>query len=170
MCLIAAITDSRSGKIPNALTYPVLLLSPPAHFALALARGETLRDAFGQVALSLLGLLACGLVPFLLWRRGGMGGGDVKLFAALGALTLPRFGFEAQMYVLTVAAILAPMKLIYRGHFLRTLGNLLGQLANVFRKREQRRPLDPELVSFFRLGPCFALGFALQTLLHWRAP
>ena len=170
VCLLAAVTDFRSGRIPNWLTYPVLVLSPPTHLALALGRGMKLEAALGQAGFSLLGLVACGFVPLLLWRKGAMGGGDVKLFAALGALTLPRFGFEARLYVLVVASVLAPLKLIYRGHMLRTLSNLFEQLGNVFRKREQRKPLDPELVAWFRLGPCFAVGFALQTLLHWRAP
>ncbi len=170
LCLVAAATDLRSGSIPNRLTYPALVLAPPAHLLLALRYGAAWPDALAQAGLSLVGLVVCGLVPFFLWRKGAMGGGDVKLFAALGALALPRVGFEAEMYVLIVAAMMAPIELVYRGHLLRTLRNLGSQLGQTFRKQEHKQALDPALVSWFRLGPCFAIGFALQVLLHWRSP
>jgi prepilin peptidase CpaA len=115
-------------------------------------------------------MLLCGLVPLVMWRKGAIGGGDVKLFAALGALTLPRFGFEAELYVFVVAAFLGPMELIYRGKMLQVLGNIGAQFANLFRKKENRRPLDPALTGWFRLGPCFAIGFAVQVLFHCRSP
>lgn len=169
-CLAAAVTDLRYGRIPNALTYPLLLGSPLLHLGLALARGLGLTEALLQASFSLLGALACGAIPFVLWRKRAMGGGDVKLFAGLGGLMLPRLGFEAQLYVFLVASLLAPVKLAYDGKLLSSLGNMLSQLWNVFRAKEARRPLAPQMVSWFRLGPCFALGFLVQVLMHWRAP
>jgi len=77
LTLLAAICDARGGKIPNRLTLPTLLLAPLAH---GLTAGP------GASGASLLGALLAGLPPLLVFMRGGMGGGDVKLFAALGAL------------------------------------------------------------------------------------
>src|SRR5687768_17004583 len=115
VCLVAAITDVKTGKIPNQLTLPVLVLAPPGHVALALHGGAAFGDALWQGLLSVGGLLLCALVPLLMWRFNAIGGGDVKLFAAIGALALPSFGFEAQLYVLVAAALLAPIKLVYEG-------------------------------------------------------
>lgn len=170
VCCAAAVLDFRTGRIPNALTYPVLVLAPVAHVALAVQRGAPWREALLAGGASVLGLVLCALVPLYLWKKGAMGGGDVKLFAALGALALPRVGFEAEMYVFIVAALMAPVELVYRGTLFRTLANVGAQLVNPFRARERRRALDPALTSWFRLGPCFAIGFAVQVLVHWRSP
>ena len=76
----AAATDARSGLIPNWITLPPLLAALVLHFV---------TQGAGGLALSLAGALVCGLVPYLLFRQGTMGGGDVKLLAALGALGGP---------------------------------------------------------------------------------
>lgn len=170
LCLAAAITDWRTGQIPNALTYPVLALSPFAHVLLSLHRGNPFKAALVEGGLSVVGMLLCGAVPLYMWRNNAIGGGDVKLFAALGALCLPRFGFEAEVYVFVAASLIAPAHLIYRGRLTRAFLNACAQVANAFRAKGNRTPLDPALASWFRLGPCFAIGFAVQVLLHWRAP
>lgn len=168
VCLVAAVTDLRTGRIPNALTLPALALAPPAHVAWSLLHGAPISAALWLGASSLGGLALCAIVPLVMWRLNTIGGGDVKLFAALGALALPSIGFEAEVYVLLAACLLAPVQLIYRGTLLRAAGNIGSQLANVFRNRAQRKALDPAQVSWFRLGPCFALGFAVELVLHGR--
>src|SRR4051812_12097721 len=95
--LIAAVTDARSARIPNWLTYPLLVLGP-------------ILSLFGRagwlpsLVLSLLGIFACALVPTLLFARNAMGGGDVKLLAALGGLLGPYAGIEVQFYSFCVVA------------------------------------------------------------------
>lgn len=80
--LLLALIDARTGLLPDALTLPLLC----AGLMLAWAGlGPTLQDA--AIAAGTAYLLLCGLnVGFRLWRgRAGLGGGDVKLVAALGA-------------------------------------------------------------------------------------
>jgi prepilin peptidase CpaA len=170
VCVVAAVADLWTGKIPNRLTYPVLAGAPVAHFAVGLYRGLPLADAAWQGLLSVLGIAACGVVPWFMWRKNAIGGGDLKLFAALGGLLLPDFGFETELYVLVVAALVAPLKLAYQGTLLRAVANFFAQLVNPLRPVAKRAPLDPAMASWFRLGPCFAVGSALQMLMHWRAP
>lgn len=74
---VAAATDLRSGRIPNAVTYPVLMLGPLWH--------GTMNGTPGLLG-ALFGMAAAGLGPWLSHRRGAMGGGDVKLFSGLGGL------------------------------------------------------------------------------------
>lgn len=106
MCGFAAVTDTRHGLIPNWLTFPVILGAPLVH---AWTSGpEALLGSF-------LSLLACGAVPYLLFRRGAMGGGDVKLFAALGALGGARFGLQVEVSALALACVWSFGVLAYRG-------------------------------------------------------
>jgi prepilin peptidase CpaA len=168
-CVLAAIIDLWRGTIPNALTYPLLVASPLLHFGLAWASSQSWGTAAGAAGLSLAGLALCSAVPLFMWRKGAIGGGDVKLFAAIGALFGPTVGFEAQLYVLLLAALIAPVKLAYDGALWRTIGNMGLLLLNALRSKQARTPVEPVLVSWFRLGPCFALGCGLELVLHWGA-
>src|ERR1039457_5162423 len=93
---IAAWTDWRTGNIPNWLTFGTLALAPVAHIAVSFAHHATFSDELASGGYSLLGGLACGFLPLLLYRRGGIGGGGVQLFAAIGALLRTMVGVEAE--------------------------------------------------------------------------
>ena len=73
----AAITDVRSSKIPNLITFPLLLIGLVAHSYL---------NGLEGLLFSLKGLtIGLGsLILFYVW--GGMGAGDVKLMGAIGAI------------------------------------------------------------------------------------
>jgi Flp pilus assembly protein protease CpaA len=166
----AAVIDLRRGSIPNWFTGALLVVSPLLHAGLSLAHSQSIGDALRAAALSLLGIPACGAVPLLMWRHKALGGGDVKLLAGLGALLLPGFGFEAELYVFLVAALLTPAQLAYRGVLFSALGNACTQVINVFRRRADRRPLGPALTTWVKLGPYVAAGVAVEALLRWRSP
>src|SRR5262245_30441442 len=85
---VAAVTDFRRGEIPNWLTLPPLAVAPAAYGILHGPWG-----ALGAIAAATV----AGLVPYLLFRRGAAGGGDVKLFAALGATAGLSIGIEAEL-------------------------------------------------------------------------
>jgi prepilin peptidase CpaA len=74
--LLGAWFDVTSARIPNRLTYPAILA------ALVLRSG-----ALGWRGLreGLIGMVLCGGAFFLLFVIHAMGGGDVKLMAAVGA-------------------------------------------------------------------------------------
>lgn len=77
VCLICAVTDMRNGKIYNAVTYPSIAFGI-AYNALSADRGIVISSVAGCMM---------GIVPFgLAAARGLIGGGDVKLFAAIGAI------------------------------------------------------------------------------------
>jgi prepilin peptidase CpaA len=101
----AAVTDARSGRIPNVLTVPLVVLVPPLRLAL---------EGAGGLAAAVVGVVACGLVPLLLFLRGAMGGGDVKLLAAIGAVLGWRAGLEVQMAGYLVAAIAVLLRPVSR--------------------------------------------------------
>ena len=74
--LLGAWFDVTSARIPNRLTYPAILTALVLRFGLLGWRG--LREGLG-------GMLLCGGAFFLLFIVHAMGGGDVKLMAAVGA-------------------------------------------------------------------------------------
>lgn len=140
----AALTDSRTGLIPNWLTLPSLALAPLAQL---FAVGP------GACGGALLGALACALVPLVLFGLAAIGGGDVKLFAALGALCGARLGLEVQLLGYVLASSWALCALAYRGTLSATLARALSLLLRPLR----RAPAALTELSAVRLGvPIFA--------------
>ncbi len=80
--LVASYTDIARGIVPNWLTLPSVVLALVYWTVVGFAAGKP-----DQGLLAFGGLFA-GLVPFMvLVLMGGLGGGDMKLMAAVGAWT-----------------------------------------------------------------------------------
>ena len=166
---IAAWTDWRKGIIPNWLSLGTLVVAPIIHAGFGYQQLGP-RGALLGVIYSLLGALACGAVPMLLYMVGGGRGGDVKLFAAIGALMRTTAGIEVVFYAFLVATVLAQAKLAYEGKLLKTLGNTAFLVINPFLPKSKRRPLSHESMTWMRLGPSIFVGTILAVFLHWRLP
>lgn len=163
----AAVFDWRKGEIPNWLTLPALAVAPFLHLARYRVSGETTETAFYEAAYSLGGAALCAVVPLLLFRQSAMGGGDVKLLVALGAILQPVLGVEAQMYGFFAGAILAPARLAYEGKLLSTVKNAFAIGSNFFLPKTRQKSVDAAALSWFRLGPAIFFGVVLTAYLHW---
>lgn len=111
----AAVIDVFTQKIPNWLTLP------------SMAVGLCLNCwFFGSTGLfsSAQGLLVGFGLLFLVYRLGGMGGGDVKLLAAVGAFVGPRMVFYSFIWMALVGGVLAILLIAYKKAFGQTLQNL----------------------------------------------
>lgn len=168
LAAVAAWFDWRTGHIPNWVTLPPLVAAPIAHFAVTFAASRPLSVAAQAAGFSVLGALVCVIVPYVLWKAGGMGGGDVKLLAALGAILRPTVGIEAEFYAILAAAILAGGRLAWEGKLLRVLGNTLTLVINPFLPAKKKRTIAPEMLTWTRFGPAIFVGSAITALLHWR--
>jgi prepilin peptidase CpaA len=95
LLLWAAIVDLRERRIPNWLTFTLMLGG---------LMTSLLPYASSQVSFtsSSLGLLVGFAIPFILFAMGALGGGDVKLLAGVGAWIGPSHVF----YVFLVAAVI----------------------------------------------------------------
>jgi prepilin peptidase CpaA len=164
---VAAAFDWRRGEIPNWLTYGAFLLAPLLHGARALAGGAPGDIAVMEGAHALLGALLCSVVPWILHRAGALGGGDLKLFACLGALLHPLVGFEAQTYGFAVLVVVAPLKLAIEGKLLATLKGALLLGRNLVAPRASQRPVDHAAFHSFRLGPAVFVGVLLAVKANW---
>lgn len=164
---IAGWLDWRRGEIPNWLTYGAIGLGPILHVSRFIAAHEPMEAALMQGAYSFAGILVCLLVPLFLYRQGALGGGDLKLIAAIGALLQTMNGIEAEMYGFFAAALLAPAKLAYEGTLLSALKNAFTLFTNFFVPESKKRPVEQSALSWFRLGPALFVGVALTAYLHW---
>jgi len=148
----AAATDIRSGRIPNWLTLPLM--------ATALAAHAILRGAWGATE-SLAGVLLCAGIPWIVFRTSGgraIGGGDVKLFGALGALLGPMAGLEIELGALALLLLVALVRLAFAGHLLKVLMSTLRLVKAPFFKRASNTL--PVALTEMRLGPAIAVAVA----------
>jgi prepilin peptidase CpaA len=94
---LAAVIDLKTRHIHDGLTLGALLLGVVARVALGAVRAG-LHGVWVGGLIALGGVILCAVVPFLLCRYAGMGGGDLKLLAAVGALCGPVWGMQAEFY------------------------------------------------------------------------
>jgi prepilin peptidase CpaA len=162
---IAAIVDYRTGQIPNWLTLGGIVAGVVGHLAQGWV-SEGARAGLVEAGFAVGGLVFCSLAPAVLYVKGGMGGGDLKLYAAIGALCQPMLGIEAQMYSLVIAAIVAPARLAYEGKLFRVLGRSLTLLVNPLRPAVRRHEVPVEALTWFRLGPAIFGGTLVTLVIH----
>jgi prepilin peptidase CpaA len=163
---IAALIDYRTGHIPNWLTLGALASGVVLQVSQgALSSGW--QGAGAGLVTSLAGILVCSIVPLIMYRVAGMGGGDLKLLAAIGALCGPSIGLQAQLYSFIAVLLYAPARMAYQGKLLRTLKTSLVLLVNPLLPKARRSVVPPELMTSLRFGPAVAAGVVATALAHW---
>lgn len=160
---IAAYTDLRWGLIPNALTLGGALAGALGQLAYGWQLGGW-RAGLSALGASLAGGVLCALAPLVLFAKGGMGGGDVKLFAALGVCCQPLLGIEVQLYAFVLAASFVPLQLLRQGRLRELLVRAGHALLQPLLPRARRRALAPAAAHWLRLGPAIFGGTVLALL------
>ncbi len=155
----AAITDLRTGHIPNAITLPLLALGPALAAFEAHGRGASPVHA---VLLAGGGVLVCGFVPYVLFRLGGMFGGDVKLLAGVGAVLGPMLGLEAELDAFVAATIFALGRMAFHGQLFAVLGRSARLALRAVSKATE--PVPQELMTVMRFGPAVFVGVLVAVL------
>jgi len=113
LTFIACWTDLRKMEIPNVLTVPFALAGLVYH-------GST--QGWDGLGSSVSGLL-CGMAPLLvLYLLRGIGGGDVKWFAAYGAWTGVAQALALAVWSILFAGGIAALLLLMRAPGLRKIG------------------------------------------------
>ena len=151
---LAAVIDLRTRRIPNALTGALAVIG----IGIAAAK-------LGPVGLG-GALLGCALgLAFMLPGHlfGATGAGDVKLFAAAGALLGPAATVQAFFATAIVGGVLAIVVAIRRRRLRHTIGataRLVSEGAGAAAAIEA-----PEADNRFAYAPAIALGVVIATLL-----
>jgi prepilin peptidase CpaA len=127
MLAIAFMTDVTKQKIPNLLCLVGFLLGIGL---------QAVFSGFAGVGYALFGSLL-GFVPLLvLYVIRAVGAGDVKLFAAIGALTSAEFVLQSIIYSLIYAALIGCIILCWRREWrVRGSGAFILLLRFVFCKQ-----------------------------------
>jgi prepilin peptidase CpaA len=113
--ITACATDLHSRRIPNLLTFGAALLAIVFHGAIGGLDGLTIAALGWVVGVALF-------LPFFL--LGGMGGGDVKLLAALGAWLGPGDAVWLAVYASLAGGVLAVTVSLARGYLTTALLNV----------------------------------------------
>jgi prepilin peptidase CpaA len=166
---LAAISDLRTGLIPNRLVAGGGLLLVSLQTALALVAGEAPRIP-GILLGSLLGAVACLLVPLAIYLARGLGGGDLKLLVVCGAGLGPVIGLEAQLYAFGLGCVFAVGRALHAGMLWRTLRGSTSLLANGMVPSRLRREVDPSVMEPIRFAPWIFAGVATAVAMHWQQP
>ncbi|MGA2034758.1 MAG: A24 family peptidase [Thermoguttaceae bacterium] len=168
---VAVVTDVRGRKIYNWTTYPGMLL------ALGLAAGQSLMEGpmnldrqqcqrlvgAPPLSQSAVGLLACGFVMLVCLVLFGVGGGDVKLMAMLGAFLGPSQGIEALLWTFVLGGCAGLILLVWRVGAGRFLLRLFRQVMWTLRLRSWN-PLSEEERAQLRM-PLFLAPSALAAVI-----
>lgn len=121
LLLLASFFDIKYKKIPNFLTLPVMLWG---------VLSSTIINGFKGFQFSIFGLLfgiGIFIIPFALYL---IGGGDVKLMGAVGALMGWKFSLSAVLYSGIAGGIIAIIVTFFDKNFLKLLKKFIFYIFN----------------------------------------
>jgi prepilin peptidase CpaA len=149
LLVLCAYWDVRYRRIPNWATLPGV--------ALGLGLNGMLLGWQGM-KVSGLGLLVGFGSLVVLFVLGWMGGGDVKLMAAVGALKGYPFIVSALFYSLIVGDVIGIAMLIWNRKKLRTFTSLFFVIGSRLTKLIPKQNIDPEQTQKLPFGLAIVLG------------
>ncbi len=155
----AAVLDLRFQRIPNNLTYPAAAAGIALHCVGATTVLVGLKD-------SLLGLALGFGVLFLGYMFGGIGGGDVKLAAALGALVGLDVTVLGLLYMGLIGGALALSIMIWKGKLIASLRRMSRFFVSAFVPFLETEMPKVEDSDAFPLGVAISGGFAWAMVEH----
>jgi len=158
LCLVASGFDVATRRIPNALTLGGAAAALAFHF---------FTGGLSALGSSLLGLTVGLLLFFPLFALGGLGAGDVKLLACLGAWLGPAGALWTAMYAAMAGGVLAIVVMLLRGYVREGAANI--RLLLTHWRVVGIRPL-PELTLQHGRGPrlAYAVPIAAGALVTLR--
>ncbi len=150
MCLVACAYDLRTRRIPNILTLGAAALALAFH---------AIGGGLGGFGTSVAGWLVGGALLVPLFWLGGMGGGDVKLLAALGAWVGPGAVFWVALCSAIAGGALGVTLAFAHGYLVRACRNVWALVG--FWLVEGLQPM-PEITLDRARGP--RLAYAVPIL------
>lgn len=151
---ICTVTDVRERKIYNKVLLPFLIVSLVVNGLTGGIEGFTL---------SLLGLLAgfgILLIPYLL---GGMGAGDVKLLAVIGALMGAKFVALSAIYMALAGGVFALFLIVFRKSAKQLLKGAFYSLCGLMNGLKIPLMYDNDAMKqTYPYGVAIAVGAAIQ--------
>jgi Flp pilus assembly protein protease CpaA len=150
----AAVTDFRTGKIPNVLTFPMMALGIAIHLT-------TGADPW----LGLVGCAAAFALHFAIFALQIEKAGDAKLMMGVGACVGWREMIEATMWLAIIYLPIGLVMLAVQGK----LPNLVKSARYVFARMQGRPAGDPPEATYVRAGPILLVAAAIGWATDWLA-
>jgi len=155
LAIIITYYDVRYRRIPN----PFVLAT--------LASGLAINSIFGGLAGLYASLGGCGLafvLMFLLHIFGAMGAGDVKLFAAVGAVTGASFVLPTFLVVILTGGLLGVVSIIRAGAVITTMQRVLQILVGLLPGWEMPKfAVPPDRRHTIPYGVAITIGSLIST-------
>lgn len=158
--LICSVTDLKSRKIYNAVIFPTLLITCFLRFIFY---------GWADLGSAFVGLFVGGgilLIPYLL---GGMGAGDVKLLALVGAMKGTIFVFYTAVYMAIFGAIIALGILIFRRGTIKRIKSITMFYAGWLNGLRMPLYIDRQSLTLtYPYGIAIAAGAIICLFMNWR--
>ncbi|MBI9079973.1 MAG: prepilin peptidase [Pseudodesulfovibrio sp.] len=152
--LVATITDIRSQRIPNWLTFPLILTGLVVHTMHGGLDG--LKLAGGGFAIGFIGMA----IPYFL---GVMGAGDVKLMAGVGAWLGTSAAFTAFLFTSLAGGVYALGVLLFHRHLLKVVwGSIVASFSLLISTRKFHFAPTSSEQSLPRL--CYGVAIAVGSI------
>lgn len=146
--IAAAITDCRTHLVPKWLTYPAILAGL-VWSTVAGAIDPQIGSAVAGLQNSAMALGLAILAFGALYAAGGLGGGDVKLMAAVGAIGASwQVLLATAFYAFIIGAIIAVFLMVARGLFKQTVSRIWGAALMAGARTKAEFPDDSPRVPF----------------------
>jgi prepilin peptidase CpaA len=153
--LAVGLCDLSCGKIPNYLTFPVII------------SGIILNAVFGGVhgfIFGISGFTAGFLILLPFYILGGIGGGDIKFLAGIGAIKGYMFIFQSIVYFSAIALLMAIIVLLKQKALLVNIKKAFSFIRSFI--VPSLSPEYPDKINSFNIpyGTSIALGAMLVLL------
>jgi prepilin peptidase CpaA len=159
LAVTAAFTDVRYRRIPNRLTYPLMVIGLLA---------QTAFHGWGGLVSALEGSLLFGGIFLVFYLIRAMGAGDVKLAAALGCIVGPSASLQVMFATAMAGGVLAVLYIVASRRIVETVRNTFSVVGFHVRHGLQPHPIvNLDNPSTVRMP--YGLAFAAGTL-YWAVP
>ena len=160
LVLLALICDIRTYKIKNQIVFPFVILGIITN---------AVSDGLNGIIFSLVGLCTPIIVLILLFMLRMLGAGDVKLFAAIGAIMGAKFALYTIVYSFLAGGVIALFILIFNKNGMKRLLYLLNYIRNCilsFSLLPYGKFDKNNKGTYFRFAYAIAFGTLMQLILN----
>ncbi len=158
LTIAAGRCDLRTGRVPNRLTYPAIVVGLVGWPLVGAVMGGS--ELAGQLSRAAWLGFASGAVPYLvLVLSAGLGMGDMKLMAGVGAVSASwRLVLATTVYALIAALVMSVYIMVRRGLVGQTLGRIVSAALSAGSRTAAPFPADGPKVPF---AVAVAVGVAI---------
>jgi prepilin peptidase CpaA len=150
LLIICVVTDLRERKIYNKILLPVIIIAIFYHL---------FTSGISGLVASILGCLVGLFILLIPYLMGGMGAGDVKLLAVIGAIKGTSFVLMTSLNMAIVGAVIGLCILLFRKGFIARIKNVLYLLMFKGQFGEGSLLFDKEgLKTTYPYGVAIAMG------------